>query len=307
MKHQTPTTCLEIDDLDAASIERILSNAMVWKTSPERVPQMLDGKGAALLFEKPSARTRASTEMAVVTLGGHPIYIRPEEVGLDTRETVEDVGRTLAGYTALIAARTFAHSTLERIVTVVDKPVINLLSDAAHPCQALADVLTLRELWGSVEGRRIAFIGDGNNVAASIAFAAALTGLEFAIASPPGYELPDTVVEHARNLGGTVDVFTEPFDAAEGADVLYADVFTSMGQEAEREERLAVFSRYRIDDALMKAAKPDARFMHCLPAHRGEEVTTEVIDGPQSMIWPQAANRMDSVRALMVELLQGDE
>ncbi len=299
------TNCLEIDDLDAGSIERLLTHAIEWKTNPETIPPVLRGAGAALLFEKPSARTRTSIEMAVFTLGGHPIYIRPEEVGLDTRETVEDVTRTFAGFTRVIAARTFAHRTLERMAAVTDLPVINLLSDAAHPTQALADLLTMRELWGTLEGRRVAFIGDGNNVASSLAYGCALTGLEFSIASPPGYELPELVVDRVRNLGGTIDTFTEPGDAAVDADVLYSDVFTSMGQESQREARVEVFTRYQVDSALLAAAKPDAHFMHCLPAHRGQEVTAEVIDGPQSIVWRQAANRMDSVRALIVELMEG--
>ena len=299
-------SCLEVDDLQPVAIDRILANAISWKAKPATIPKVLAGLGAALVFEKPSARTRTSMEMAVVTLGGHPVYIRPEEVGLDTRETVEDVARTLAGYTALIAARTFAHTTLVRMMTVVDVPVVNLLSDAAHPCQALADMLTLRERFGEVGGRRLAFVGDGNNVAASLAYACALTGMEFAIASPAGYELPEVVVERARNLGGTVDTFVEPGDAVESADVVYADVFSSMGQETERDERREIFARYEVDDLLMKGAKPDAAFMHCLPAHRGEEVSASVIDGPQSIVWQQAANRMDSVRALVVELLDGE-
>jgi ornithine carbamoyltransferase len=299
------TSCLEIDDLDAVTLERILSNAMALKAPGASVPQVLAGKGAALVFEKPSARTRTSTEMAVATLGGHPIYIRPEEVGFDTRETVEDVARTLAAFTSIVAARTFAHSTLVRMAAVVDVPVVNLLSDAAHPCQALADVLTLREHYGSIEGRRLVFVGDGNNVAASLAYACALTGLEFAIASPVGYELPEIVVDRARNLGGSIETFVEPIDAVEGADAIYADVFTSMGQEAQRAERVEAFARYQVDSALMATAKPSAVFMHCMPAHRGEEVAADVIDGPQSIIWSQAANRMDSVRALFIELLEG--
>ncbi len=299
------TNCLEIDDLDAVTVERILSNAMKWKMPDAAAPQVLAGKGVALVFEKPSARTRTSTEMAVATLGGHPIYIRPEEVGFDTRETVEDVGRTLASYTSVVAARTFSHDTLVRIAAVVEVPVINLLSDVAHPCQALADVLTLREHYGSVEGRRLVFVGDGNNVAASLAYACALTGLEFAISSPVGYELPELVVDRARNLGGSIETYIEPSDAVEGADAVYADVFTSMGQEEQRAQRIESFARYQVDSALMAMAKPSAVFMHCMPAHRGEEVAADVIDGPQSIIWSQAANRMDSVRALIAELLEG--
>ncbi len=299
--------CLELDDLDPARLAALLARGLEYKHDPAAVPRVLDGRGAALLFEKPSARTRSASEMAVVTLGGHPIYVRGEEVGLDSRESVEDVARTFACYCSAIMARTFAHRTVERIAEVVDVPVVNLLSDAAHPTQALADVLTLHEHWGSVDGRRLAFIGDGNNTASSLAFVAALSGLELVVASPPGYELPDTVVERARNLGGVIELTGEPADAADGADAVYTDVWTSMGQESEREARRAVFARYQVNAALMEVARPDAVVMHCLPAHRGEEIAAEVIDGPQSIVWYQAANRMDALRALLVDLFEGGE
>jgi ornithine carbamoyltransferase len=201
----------------------------------------------------------------------------------------------------------FDHHTLERMVAVVDVPVVNLLSDAAHPCQALADLLTLREHFGEIEGRRIAYVGDGNNVAASLAYAAALSGVELAVASPDGYELDAHVIDRARNLGGTVEVSNEPYDAVRGADAVYSDVWTSMGQEDEREQRLRAFAGWTIDGALMKAATPGAIFMHCLPAHRGEEVAAEVIDGPQSVVWQQAGNRMHSVRSLLVDLVDRAE
>ena len=296
---------LEVHDLSAKQLSNVIARAMQWKRVPRDVPKPLVGKGVAVLFEKPSARTRSSTEMAVFTLGGHPIYIRPEEVGLDTRETVEDVARTLAGYCEVIAARTFAHSTLERMAAVVDKPVINLLSDAAHPCQAIADVLTLQEHWGELAGRRVAYIGDGNNVAASLAYAAALSGMEFVVASPTGFELSAATVARVRELGGVIDVTNVPLDAADGADALYTDVWTSMGQESERDARLDAFAHFQIDSGVLSAAKPDAVVLHCLPAHRGEEISAEVLDGPQSLIWPQAANRMDAVRSVLVELLEG--
>jgi ornithine carbamoyltransferase len=245
--------------------------------------------------------------MAVKTLGGHPIYVRAEEVGLDTRESVEDVARTMAGMCAVIAARVFDHRTLERMDAVVDIPIVNLLSDTSHPCQALADLLTLREHFGSIEGRRVAYVGDGNNVAASLAFAAALSGVELAVASPEGYELDTDVVARARNLGGAIELVTDPYDAVRNADAVYTDVWTSMGQEAEREHRIHAFTGYTVDDPLMKAASSEAVFLHCLPAHRGEEVAPEVIDGPRSLVWPQAANRMHAARALLVDLVQDGE
>jgi ornithine carbamoyltransferase len=293
---------LEVDDLDPARLTALLDRAEAWKRDPGSVPPLLAGKGVALLFEKPSARTRTSTEMAVWTLGGHPVYIRPEEVGIGTRESADDVARTLACYCSIIAARVFEHSLLDTMAAAVDVPVVNLLSDVAHPCQALADLLTLREALGTLDGRRLAFVGDGNNVAASLSFAAALSGLELVVSSPPGYELDDEIVDRARNLGGVIELVADPFDAVTDADAVYADVWTSMGQEEEAALRRAAFSGYQVNAELMGAAGAAAVFMHCLPAHRGEEVAVEVIDGKQSVVWQQAENRMHSVRALFTVL-----
>lgn len=289
---------LELNDLTATQVATILDNAAQWKRDPAGIPQALKGKGVALVFEKPSARTRLSSEMAVATLSGHPIYIRPEELGIGTRETAEDVALTLGSYCAIIAARVFDHAVLEQMRAVSKVPVINLLSDRAHPCQGLADVLTIREIFGSVEGRRLAYIGDGNNVTASLAFAAALTGLELIVSSPPGYELDGEVVENARNLGGSITLIQDPIEAAQGVDAVYTDVWASMGEEAEAEERRAAFAGWQVDDRVMSAASQDAWFMHCLPAHRGEEVAASVIDGDRSAVWAQAANRMHTARAL---------
>jgi ornithine carbamoyltransferase len=295
---------LEVDDIDAAQLAAVLDRAIAWKRDPALVPQVLAGRGIAALFEKPSARTRISVEMAVWTLGGHPIYVRGEEVGRDTRESVEDVARTMAGMCALIAARVFSHRVLERMVAAVGVPIVNLLSDRAHPCQALADLLTLREHHGRLEGLRVAYVGDGNNVAASLAFGAALSGVELVVASPEGYELDSDVVARARNLGGSIEVTGDPYDAVRGADAVYTDVWTSMGQESERAQRLQAFAGFTVDEALFKVASDGAVFLHCLPAHRGEEVEAEVIDGPRSLVWTQAANRMDALRALLVDLVE---
>jgi ornithine carbamoyltransferase len=293
---------LEVDALTPDRLAALLDRAIAWKQDSDAVPGLLAGQGVALLFEKPSARTRSSTEMAVIGLGGHPIYIRPEEVGLGVRESVEDVARTLASYCRILAARVFDHATLEAMADAVDAPVVNLLSDRAHPCQALADVLTLRERLGSLDGRRIVFVGDGNNVAASLAFASALSGIELTVASPPGYELDDDVVDRARNLGGAIEITIDPYDAVKGADAIYTDVWTSMGQEDEAMSRRAAFAGYQVDRQMMEAAGDQAWCLHCLPAHRGEEVAAEVIDGPASLVWPQAANRMHAVRALFADL-----
>jgi len=299
----TPRHFLEVDDLAPSALEALLTQAEAWKRDPATVPIALSGRGVAMLFEKPSARTRVSTEMAVHTLDGHPVYIRAEEVGIDTRESAEDVARTLGAYCAVIAARVFDHQLLERMAAVSPVPIVNLLSDRAHPCQALADLLTLREDFGTLEGRRLAYVGDGNNVAASLAFAAALSGLELTIASPSGYELDDDVVDRARNLGGTIELVMDPHEAVKGADAVYTDVWTSMGQEDEAQVRRAAFTGYCVDDDLMATAGDQAIFLHCLPAHRGEEVSASVLDGPQSAVWRQAENRMHGIRALFASLV----
>ena len=294
---------LEVDDLTPAEFAAVLDVAEKGKADPSGVPQLLTGRGVAMLFEKPSARTRASTEMAVVQLGGHPIYVRPEEVGLGVRETVADVARTFAGFCSVLAARVFDHSTLEEMAEVIDIPVVNLLSDRAHPTQAVADFLTLRELLGGLDGRRLAYIGDGNNVTASLAYAAALSGVELAVATPPGYELDDLTVERVRNLGGSIELGHDPYDAVAGADAVYTDVWTSMGQEEETALRRAAFAGFTVDDEMMRCAHPDVWFLHCLPAHRGEEVAASVIDGPRSAVWQQAANRMHAARGVLTHLL----
>jgi ornithine carbamoyltransferase len=296
---------LEVDDLTPAEFAAVLDIAEKGKVDPSSIPQVLRARGVIMLFEKPSARTRASTEMAVVALGGHPIYVRPEEVGLGVREPVADVARTFAGYCSVIAARVFDHNVLEEMAAAVDIPVVNLLSDRAHPTQAVADFLTLRELLGTLDGRRLAYVGDGNNVTASLAYAAALSGVELAVASPPGYELDDLTVERVRNLGGAIELSHDPYDAVVGADAVYTDVWTSMGQESESAARRAAFAGFTVDEAMLRCAHPEAWFLHCLPAHRGEEVTGSVIDGPRSAVWQQAHNRMHSARAVLTHLLEG--
>jgi len=291
---------LEVDDLDAAELLTVLdaAEARPW-------PAVLAGRGMALVFEKPSARTRNSMEMAVVQLGGHPVTIRGEEIGLDTREPVEDVTRTLACYHAAIGARVFDHATVERMAAVSPVPVVNLLSDAAHPLQALADLLTVRQVFGGFEGRTVAYVGDGNNVCRSLALAAARTGMGVRIATPAGYGLSEADVVRIGRAGATPVVTTDPAEAVAGADVVYTDVWTSMGQEQEAAGRRAAFAGYTVDEALMARAAPDAIFLHCLPAHRGEEVTTAVLEGERSEVWRQAENRMHAARGLLVWLLGG--
>ncbi|HEX2764287.1 MAG TPA: ornithine carbamoyltransferase [Allosphingosinicella sp.] len=255
----------------------------------------LEGKGVALVFQKPSARTRNSMEMATVQLGGHPVYIQKDEVGLGVRETAEDVARTLACYHEIVAARVMDHRDLEAMAAVSPKPVLNMLSDRAHPLQALADLLTVKQLRGRIEGARIAYVGDGdNNVCRSLAEACALAGAELSIASPDGYGLSDAP-DGVRQL-------VDPAEAVEGADIVYTDVWVSMGQDEEAEARRNAFAAYRVDEALM-ARSNAARFLHCLPARRGEEVSAEVIDDPASAVWRQAENRMHTARGALAWLM----
>lgn len=284
---------LEIDDLTADEIQHVL--ALARSSAP---PPVLNGQGMALLFEKPSLRTRNSMEMAVVQLGGHPVYISAAEVGLDTRESVEDVTNTLAGYHAAIAARVFEHEKLERMAAVDRVPIVNMLSDDAHPLQALADALTIVEEFGRLEGRTVAYVGDSNNVARSLGLAVGLLGGEFRIASPVEYSFGEDDLARLRATAGVVRTFTDPMEAVTGCDVVYSDVFASMGQEAESSVRLQALAAYQANETLMAAAG-DAIFMHCLPAHRGEEVTDAVVDGPASRVWRQAENRMHAARGYL--------
>jgi ornithine carbamoyltransferase len=278
---------LSIRDLTAADV-----NAILMLSQQQPAPRVLQDKGVALYFEKPSARTRNSMEMASAQLGGHPVYIQKDELGVGTRESVADVAHTLACYHAIIAARVFDHGLLEEMARVNAAPVLNMLSATDHPLQALADLLTVKQLLGRFEGARIAFIGEGNNVSRSLAEGCALVGAEFTIASPPGFD-----------LGNAPDVrqVTDPHDAAQGADIIYTDVWVSMGGE-DNEERRAAFEPYQVDEALMALA-PNAYFMHCLPARRGEEVTAPVIDGSRSAVWRQAENRMHTARGAMLWML----
>jgi len=288
---------LEVDDLTPAELEEVLVLGQ-----SQALHRVMEGRGAALLFEKPSARTRHSTEMAVVQLGGHPVYVRPDEVGIDTRESAEDVARTLSQFHAAICARVFDHTVLERMAGAGSVPVVNLLSDAAHPLQAIADLLTLAEARG-LNGTSLAWVGDFSNVARSLAVASAMVGIEVRVASPEGYGPSDEDLARVRALGGTIEVADTPKAAVEGIDAVSTDAWYSMGQEAEAAARRPLFEPYRVDAGLMQHAAPAAIFLHCLPAHRGEEVTDEVLDGPASRVWPQAANRLHAARAVLAFLL----
>jgi ornithine carbamoyltransferase len=294
---------LEVDDLGPDGLDAVLALA---ERDPAALPRSLEGKGVALVFEKPSARTRNSSELAVVALGGHPVYIQGAEVGIDTRETAEDVARTLACYHRVLCARVMDHTTLERMAEALDAahvpvPVVNLLSDRAHPCQALADLLTLRQRFGAdgARDRPVAYVGDANNVWRSLALAASMAGIPTRVASPDGYGPSDEDVARVRSFGGALMVTDDPAEAADGAGALYTDVWTSMGQEDEAAARTAAFAGFCVDEALVARAAPDALVLHCLPAHRGEEISAGVVDGPRSVVWQQAANRMHAMRGLL--------
>ena len=297
---------LSLADLSKAEFDDLLSLALQLKAEKRgggHPRPLFAGKSLGMIFQKPSLRTRVSFEMAMVDLGGHALYISPNEIQLGKRESVPDVARVLGRYVSAIMARVFAH---EEIVTLAEwspVPVINGLSDHNHPCQGLADYLTLREAWGDFEGRTLAYVGDGNNVLTSLMNGAALAGCTLHAATPKGYEPPSDVVEAARERGATIHLFEDPVEAVTGADALYTDVWTSMGQEAESAERLRLFPPYQLNDALLSHAAPDAVVLHCLPAHRGEEITDEVADGAQSRLWEQAENRLHAQKALLVRLL----
>jgi ornithine carbamoyltransferase len=268
------------------------------------LPRVLDGLGAALIFEKPSNRTRQSMELAVVQLGGHPVYTRGEEVGFDTRESVEDVTRVMCGYHALLAARVFDHSVVERMAAVSSVPVVNLLSGYSHPLQALTDVLTMQQVHGDLAGRTIAYIGDYNNVSRSLAEACVLLGATIALACPVGYDASPTELDRLNLLGtGQTVQFHRPADAVAGAIAVHTDTWTSMGQEAEKADRKQAFEGFTVTEQMMSLAAPSAGFYHCLPAYRGYEVTADVIDGPRSYVFRQAHNRMHAARGALAFLM----
>jgi ornithine carbamoyltransferase len=257
---------------------------------------ILKGTVLAMLFSKPSLRTRISFDMGMRHLGGDALFISPDEIGLGKRESIADVARVLSGYVSGIMARVFAHEHVTELAKWASIPVINGLSDYNHPCQAMADVMTIYEKFGHLDGLKVCFVGDGNNVATSLLHASAKLGMDFSIATPEGYELNDKVIADAKVMAKTTGIaiktYRDPREAVSGVDVIYTDTWTSMGQEAETEKRKNVFPPYQVNSALLKLAKPTAIVMHCLPAHRGQEITDEVADGPQSALFPQAHNRL---------------
>jgi ornithine carbamoyltransferase len=298
---------LSVADLSSEDIRLLIQEAINLKARGWF--SLLSGKTLALLFEKPSLRTRVSFEIAMRQLGGEAIYLSPAEVGLGKRESVSDVARVLGRYVDAITARTFSHQTLEMLANYCRVPVINALSDLEHPCQALADLLTIYEKKGKLKCLTLAYVGDGNNVAHSLMLAASLTGVNFRIASPPGYQVQETILNlakgYAADSGSEIFCAEEPQLAVKGADVVYTDVWASMGQEAEADQRRQVFADYQVNDRLLSLAKEDAIFMHCLPAHREDEVTEIVLEGPKSVVFDQAENRLHIQKAVLAVMLGG--
>jgi ornithine carbamoyltransferase len=292
---------LRISDLDAGELTALLDLAGACKRDPLRFSGALRGRSVACFFSKPSTRTRVSGEAAIWRLGALPIMMRPDELQLGRGEPISDTARVLGSYCAAIFIRTFAQADVEALAAYAGVPVVNALTDDHHPCQALADLLTIREHLGALAGVRVAYVGDGNNVAHSLMEAGALAGMEVVVACPAGYEPdPDIVATTATRV--THDARA----AVAGAQVVYTDVWVSMGDDAERDARRAALETFRVDEELMAAASPGALFMHCLPAHRGEEVAAEVIDGPQSVVFDQAANRLPTEQAVLYALTSGD-
>jgi ornithine carbamoyltransferase len=302
---------VSIRDLARQEIEGLfaLTSDVKDRLTRDEPHPILRGRTLALVFEKPSLRTRVTFEVAMTHLGGHAIYLAPQDIRLGARETVEDAARNLSRWVDGIVARTFDHGVVEQLAQHAEVPVINGLTDLLHPCQVLSDLFTLREKRGALGGLRVAFIGDGNNVCNSWLTGAAKTGIHLTVACPKGYEPNRDVAAKAREeaaaTGATLDIMHDPVRAAREADVLYTDVWTSMGQEAERDQRLRDFQGFQVNQALVDLARKDVVVMHCLPAHRGEEITDEVMDGPHSIILDQAENRLHVQKAILVTLLRG--
>ncbi|MBU8592294.1 ornithine carbamoyltransferase [Bacillus subtilis] len=300
---------LTLKDLSEEDINALLAEAGELKQN--KIQPIFNGKTLAMIFEKSSTRTRVSFEAGMAQLGGSALFLSQKDLQLGRGETVADTAKVLSGYVDAIMIRTFEHEKVEELAKEADIPVINGLTDKYHPCQALADLLTIKEIKGKLKGVKVAYIGDGNNVAHSLMIGCAKMGCDISIASPKGYEVLDEAAEAAKTYalqsGSSVTLTDDPIEAVKDADVIYSDVFTSMGQEAEEQERLAVFAPYQVNGALVSHAKPDYTFLHCLPAHREEEVTAEIIDGPNSAVFQQAENRLHVQKALLKAILYKGE
>ncbi|MAG17592.1 MAG: ornithine carbamoyltransferase [Phycisphaerae bacterium] len=302
---------ITIADTPTEELEHVLDVAArlrVDRNSGQTNNPVLAGKSLAMLFEKPSLRTRVSFEQAVYELGGHAVHLLQQEIGIGKRESAADIAQVLSGMVHGIMARVFEHAKLEQMAEAGSVPVINALSDDSHPCQALADIMTMRDEFGhDLSGRTLAYVGDGNNVAKSLAWMCGKLGLRFVIAAPDGYKLPDTLLETIREgcRGADVDQIDDPHQAVRDADAIYTDTFVSMGQEDEKQQRLTVFADYQVNQTLLDAAPDHVIVLHCLPAYRGVEITADVIDGPSSRVFPQAHNRLHGQKGLLAVLMGG--
>jgi ornithine carbamoyltransferase len=298
---------LSIDDLSETELHALLELSAKIKASPSEFAGRLSGLAIAMIFEKPSTRTRISFEVGLASLGAHPLALSSAELQLGRGETIEDTGRVLSRYVDAVVLRTFGQERLEGLARTATIPIVNALSDFEHPCQCLADLFTIRERRGELAGLTLAYLGDGNNVAHSLLLGGAKLGMTVRVASPPGYEPIPQVVQRAQEIGeetgGGASVGNDPLEATKGADVLYTDVWASMGQESEAAERTLVFQSFQLNREAVDQAAEDVIVMHCLPAHRGQEITDEVIDGPHSVVWDQAENRLHTQRALLLWLL----
>ncbi len=300
---------LSIKDFAPQDIRRLLDLARRIKTIPEAFSASLRGKTLAMIFEKPSLRTRVTFDVGIHQLGGFSLYLSPAEINLGKRESVYDVAKNLERMVQGIMIRTFAHEIVEQMAEYAAIPIINGLTDYSHPCQAMADYLTIEEAKGSAAGKKIAYIGDGNNVAHSLMFTGAQLGTHVWVATPPGYEPKADAIrwtrERAQQTGGSCTITNDPVAAATAADVIYTDVWASMGQEKEAEARKKIFLPFQVNATLLAKAKPECIFLHCLPAHRGDEVTNKVIDSPRSLVFQEAENRLHVQKAIMLELMGG--
>jgi len=298
-----------MDDLSREELDGLLDLSDRVKATPGDYADRLRGKAIAMIFEKPSTRTRISFEVGIASLGAHPLALSSAELQLGRGETIEDTGRVLSRYVDAVVLRTFGQERLEALARTSTIPIVNALSDLEHPCQCLADLLTIQERKGKLEGLVLAYVGDGNNVAHSLLVGGAEAGMSVRVATPAGYEPLPAVVDRAEDrardagVGGEIVVTHDVDEACRDADVLYTDVWASMGQEAEAEKRTRTFQGYRLDQRVVELAAPDCIVMHCLPAHRGQEISDEVIDGPHSVVWDQAENRLHTQKALLVTLL----
>ena len=302
----TPQHFLTVDALTPNELEAILEEARLRKTqpvAPDEEPPLLR-QSLGMLFEKPSTRTRVSFETGMTELGGHAVFLGPDDTQLDRGEPLRDTARALSGYVDAIMARVFDHDNLAELAEYATVPVINGLSDNAHPCQTLADLLTISDHFGGFDDVSVAWVGDGNNVARSFVVGAAMCGIDVTVATPEGYDLGDDVIERAGTYGDEPTIVADPTDAVSMADVIYTDVWVSMGQEAEREEKLAAFDGFQINSDLLEHAPKNASVMHCLPAHRGEEITDEVLESDRALVWEQAENRLHAQKGLLCYLLQ---